>query len=564
MKHAQTPETEARDAEAAAKQARGRHFAPDAAAPLTTAQDGPAAADRLAKKAHGSVAGSVALVALCAVAAAFCALVVWGSRTFQVSFDAVVATLAGPLEGTGSGMLESALAAVVPPTVAVAVAAAALVWWLRRRAEKAAGTPGPASERALKQALWTRRGLLGGAAAVVAGSAVAGDRHFRVLDYLGGQLSETDLYQRVYVDPRTVTITAPERKKNLLWIYLESMETTYASTEAGGRQDVNYLPNLTRLAEENVSFSNTERLGGSRPVRGTTWTIGSLVSSSSGVPFRFPVENGNETYQNVDGFATGLYAIGDFLRDQGYTQEFACGSDASFGGRRNYFTTHGGYDFYDLYTARANGDIPEDYYVWWGFEDARLFPIAKKELTRLAAAGEPFNFTMLTVDTHHVDGYVCDLCGSAYENTTANVVACSDRQVGEFVAWVKEQPWYEDTVVVIVGDHPRMDANLVDGVEYLDRTEYNCILNGPAADADVLTGREFTPMDLFPTVLTAMGYSIDGERLGIGTNLYCGEPTLAEQMGVQALQVELGKRSEWFGRTFSPELHEQGVAVEES
>jgi phosphoglycerol transferase len=43
-------------------------------------------------------------------------------------------------------------------------------------------------------------------------------------------------------------------KKNLVYIYLESMETTYASTDVGGFQDVNFIPNLTNLAFQNISF----------------------------------------------------------------------------------------------------------------------------------------------------------------------------------------------------------------------------------------------------------------------------------------------------------------------
>ena len=75
------------------------------------------------------------------------------------------------------------------------------------------------------------------------------------------------------------------------------------------------------------------------------------------------------------------------------------GSDLSFGGRREYFKTHGKYKNYDLYTAREDGIIDDDYYVFWGYEDEKLFEYAKEELTNIASKDEPFNFTMLTVDT---------------------------------------------------------------------------------------------------------------------------------------------------------------------
>ena len=44
--------------------------------------------------------------------------------------------------------------------------------------------------------------------------------------------------------------------------------------------------------------------------------------------------------------------------------------------------------------------LPEDYRVWWGYEDERLFQNAKNKLMELSAQEEPFNLTLLTVDTH--------------------------------------------------------------------------------------------------------------------------------------------------------------------
>lgn len=358
--------------------------------------------------------------------------------------------------------------------------------------------------------------------------------------------SSTNLYDKYYVEPATTGITAPEKKKNLVFLYLESMETTYASEDEGGYQDVNYMPGLTKLAYENTSFSDKEgKLGGYTPVTGVTWTMGSMMGSSSGVPYSFPIDaNGMDQYDN---FAPRMTNLGDILLENGYHNEFLCGSDAEFGGRKNYFTQHGNYQIYDLFTARENGIIPEDYYVWWGFEDTYLYDIAKSEIARLAEADEPFNFTFLTVDTHHMKGYVCDECGDEYDSDTANVVACADRQACEFVEWLKAQPFYEDTVLVIMGDHPRMDTYLVDGVEYHDRKVYNCILNSDRkADPETMQNREFAAFDMFPTILYAMGFDIDSPRLGIGTNMYSGEKTLAEELGIEKLDEELNKRSKLY------------------
>jgi phosphoglycerol transferase len=223
-----------------------------------------------------------------------------------------------------------------------------------------------------------------------------------------------------------------------------------------------------------------------------------------------------------------------------------CGSDSAFGGRDTYFKTHGNYEIFDLYTARERGYIAEDYLVWWGYEDKILFDIAKDEINALAKGDQPFNFTMLTVDAHHVDGYKCNVCQDTYEENLANVINCTDRLVRDFVEWCREQPFYEDTVIVIMGDHPRMDTSLVKDVDFYDRTMYNCILNCDTEIKGEVKNRVFTCFDMFPTTLAALGFEIAGERLGLGTNLFSDLPTLAEELGYEWLNEEVGKFSQYY------------------
>ena len=98
------------------------------------------------------------------------------------------------------------------------------------------------------------------------------------------------------------------------------------------------------------------------------------------------------------------------------------GSDATFGGRRTYFESHGKTEIFDYTTAVEEGKIPEGYWVWWGYEDQKLFENAKEKLSEIGTKDEPFNFTMLTVDTHFEDGYVCEQCQNEFgDNQYANV-----------------------------------------------------------------------------------------------------------------------------------------------
>ena len=48
----------------------------------------------------------------------------------------------------------------------------------------------------------------------------------------------------------------------------------------------------------------------------------------------------------------------------------------------------------------------------------------------------------------------------------------------------REQVFYDDTLIVVIGDHPRMDSELVGDVADHDRTNYNLFLNVDAALSD--------------------------------------------------------------------------------
>lgn len=58
--------------------------------------------------------------------------------------------------------------------------------------------------------------------------------------------------------------------------------------------------------------------------------------------------------------------------------------------------------------------------------------------------------------------------------------------------------------------------------------------------------RKYTTVDLFPTTLAAMGVKIEGNRLGLGVNLYSSEKTLYERYGEDYLEVELLKDSKLY------------------
>ncbi|WP_230397872.1 GBS Bsp-like repeat-containing protein [Novisyntrophococcus fermenticellae] len=345
-----------------------------------------------------------------------------------------------------------------------------------------------------------------------------------------------------YVNPQDVSLTFPESKRNLVYIYLESMESTYANKENGGAFDVNLIPELTQLSEDNENFSGgSEQLNGGISLTGTGWTVAAMFGQTSGLPLLIPIDDNSMNTQ--EHFFPGITALGDILNSAGYQQSLLIGSEAEFGGRKLYFTEHGNYDMWDYNYFKNNGSIPADYRVWWGFEDNRLFQFATEKLTEMSSTGQPFNLTLLTVDTHFEDGYPCPDCPNVFDDQYANVMACSSRKVAAFVHWIQQQEFYENTTIIISGDHPTMDSDFCDDVkdEY-QRKVYTTYINS-AVEPENNTFREYSTLDAFPTTLAAMGVTIDGNRLGLGTNLFSNIPTLIERFGVDSINSELVKKS---------------------
>ncbi|WP_290146207.1 LTA synthase family protein [uncultured Dubosiella sp.] len=358
---------------------------------------------------------------------------------------------------------------------------------------------------------------------------------------------ESDLYDKYYADARKTNIEFPEKKRNLIYIICESMESTYTDKKNGGGFQQNLIPELTALAQENTDFTSQEdsQLNGGYTPGNTTWTIAGIAAQSMGVPLNIGNNDYNRNFEEQSKFLPSVKGLGDILEEEGYQNYFMCGSDGAFAGRKNYYQQHGDYKVLDYYSAIDDGIIDKDYYVWWGYEDNYLFKYAEKELNTLAKQSEPFNFTMLTVDTHFQNGYKCKDCPDTFDEQYENVINCSDRKIAEFVKWCQKQDFYKDTTIVISGDHLSMDGLVPESIDkdYQRRT-YFTVINGP--EYSLNKTRAYSTMDIFPTILEALGAKIDGHRLGLGTSLYSDIPTLIEIMGYEEVNQQMSYKSKFY------------------
>jgi len=459
--------------------------------------------------------------------------VIWVFRTWQnLKIEELLYELSAPLKGTGSEMIASGVCNILIPALFCLSAYVVVGLFVRRFSPQ-------------RKREYVRGCLLAGSAAALIAFGVAWYR-LDVTTYVVKAFEYSTFIEDHYVDPKNVEIKFPKEKRNLIYIFLESVETTFMDIASGGAFEESPMKELTSLAFEGENFNGPDPSRGNNGARSphcTTWTVAAMFAHSSGLPLKIRIGDNDMIKQKS--FFSDIRCLGDILKDEGYRQTLFISSDAIFGGRKLYYKEHGDYNIKDYHHAVWYGKIPEGYYVHWGYEDYLLFDYVKEEILELASQEGPFNLTMLTTDTHFPHGYICPYCPKEpKDNKYSRAFACSSKMVTDFVRWIQQQDFYENTTIILVGDHLTMSEKYCKDIdEEYRRKVYLSILN---ADAECKKDewREYSTFDMFPTTLAALGAEIEGDKLGLGVNLYADVPTLEEIYGPEYIdqQLEINSR----------------------
>ena len=471
---------------------------------------------------------------------------IWGKEAFgDLSPDQILINLNSPTEGTDPGVYISLFEGPVLVTVFLTLLFCIVVFSrFKLTYEKTAN-------KTIISDLAKRIVCLILALVILVGGCAYGINQFQLMTLYDAYLSASTYIEDNFADPDTTPMTFPEQKRNLIHIYLESMENTFFSKEFGGYFEENLMPDLAQLTQEGYNFSHLDKgFGGPPRSTGGNWSVASFVNQGTGLPMKVPTER--NSYGSENNFLPGATALGDILKEQGYAQSVMFGADGTFGGLKFYFESHGDFKVLDINGVKAEGWLPDYYNVWWGYEDDKLYEFAKTEITRLYETGKPFHFVMETADTHAPEGYLSENAEKKFDSQYANCIYYSQAEAVKFVRWIQSQPFYENTTIVLIGDHLSMSKSFcgpINDAGYY-RTCYNLILN-PAENigeipASRLQNRDWALFDMFPTLLASIGVEIEGNRLGIGTNLFSSEKTLFERDGVRFVNNELGYLSKFY------------------
>lgn len=356
-----------------------------------------------------------------------------------------------------------------------------------------------ANKRLLKIIYW----MIGHRAPLYAliGSLIYFGAQFSILAFVHNQFGR-DYFSENYLYPSKVQITKKTKPKNLVLIYVESLEDSYKNASLFGS---NLLVGLEKL--KGVSFAYY------RQAPGTGWTIAGITATQCGIPLKsVSLYDGNDQGQNIKTFLPRAVCLGDILHSFGYRNIYMGGDALPFSGKGKFFEDH----HYDEVYGREElkGSLTQADMNYWGLYDDDLLAKVKAKLKTLHEAGRPFNLTFTTIDTHGPDGHYSKLCRKRGVKNFGGIVECTANQVAGFVQFMKKNGYLKDTNVVIIGDHLAMSNPVSAKLEaFKERYIFNSFISSKPVSKN---REEILHFDMFPTILEFLGFHIEDGRLGLG------------------------------------------------
>jgi phosphoglycerol transferase MdoB-like AlkP superfamily enzyme len=141
------------------------------------------------------------------------------------------------------------------------------------------------------------------------------------------------------------------------------------------------------------------------------------------------------------------------LKRYGYHNLFFMTHEAQYDNMKAFFSTNG-YD--DIYSQE---NYPKDEVVnSFGVSDHFLFNYSLPIINKVAKSGKPFFATLLTI-SNHPPYIIPSFFHAKTSKPETQIVEYADWAIGDFLKKAKKQPWYKNTVFVILADHGKLVGN---------------------------------------------------------------------------------------------------------
>lgn len=317
---------------------------------------------------------------------------------------------------------------------------------------------------------------------------------------------------------------------NLLLMYLESIERTYSNELF----DDAYA-DLETLGKQGLVFEGIQQM------ENTGWTMAGMIASQCGVPLMPAGLLHDVQFEPLQHVVPGIDCLGDVLAAQGYRQTYLGGASTQFAGKGLFYRGH------QFNTVKGKEELAPDledpeYLNSWGLYDDTLYDVTVDEIRRLNEEDNgPWAVVNLSLAGHAPSGFPSQTCrdrqGEFDGQDILYSVECSARQARDLISRLQQEGLLDNTLVVVLSDHLTMRVSVWDQLATLDR-DNTLIMLGDNIEPGRIR-RDATMLDVFPTILDAMGLTLKEHRAGLGASLLSDKQTLVEAHGLNVLNERL-------------------------
>lgn len=223
--------------------------------------------------------------------------------------------------------------------------------------------------------------------------------------------------------------------KNLVIFIQESLGSQFVGFSGG---DANITPNLEQLSHEGLAFTNLFS-NGTRSIRG-------LSAMTSGW---LPLAGEEVVKRNKS--QSDFFTVASLLKPLGYKSSFIYGGEGRFDNMRSWYMGNG----FDEVIEQTDYKNP-DFVSTWGVSDEDLVFKAHEKFKAHTAKGEKFVSVMFSSSNHSPfelpNGKITFIDGKPRQSVE-NAVKYADFAIGRFFELAKKEPYYKNTVFVVVADH---------------------------------------------------------------------------------------------------------------
>jgi len=317
--------------------------------------------------------------------------------------------------------------------------------------------------------------------------------------------------------------------KNLIFIQVESLENWVVGYTVNGQE---VAPNLDALASQGLYFPNYySQIGEGNTADAEFSVLNSLYPVPDSVAF---ISYPKHQYD----------ALPTLLDGSGYDTAVLHGDVASFWNRANAYPPLG----YEKIVSQDSYTITRPV----GFENLGDDDFFKQSLPKLQALPQPFMATLITLSTHTPFVLPPDLETLTFPKDTTltqtqqnylQTVHYSDMAIGNFIAGLKADGLYDNSLIVIYGDH-----NAFIGTPDSQTNHVPMIMLG---DSDLLHGTDTAPtshLDLYPTVADLLGIQYPISVLGQDVLASSSQPVVVQrEAGTGAIKFIIGSGLDYTG-----------------